>query len=148
VRQRIHGARTPAGPRAHQPDIVWDFKKAWEAKDIDALIRLLDPDAVMTTDSDGQVAAALRPVEGRETLGRYAFGIANKVSEVTILERNVNGMPGLVVQQAGATVTVLAFTVTGNWITPSWAVRNPEKLRSWSPPGEVPLTGMRRDPHR
>ena len=63
VRQRIHGARTLQVPRAHQADIVRDFKKAWKAKDIDALIRLLDPDAVMTTDSGGQVAAALRPQE-------------------------------------------------------------------------------------
>jgi hypothetical protein len=26
---------------------------------------------------------------------------------------------------------VVAFTVTGNRITRVWAVRNPEKLRSW-----------------
>ena len=139
ARQRIHAARPPAGPRAHQADIVRDFKQAWEAKDINALIRLLDPDAVMTTDSGGLVAAALRPIEGREKLARYAFGLAGKVSDVTILERNVNGQPGLVVQQGGATVTVLAFTVTASRITRIWAVRNPEKLRSWSAEGQVPL---------
>ena len=50
---------------------------------------------------------------------------------MTILERNVNGQPGLVVQQADAAVSVVAFTVTGNRITHIWAVRNPEKLRSW-----------------
>ena len=148
ARQRIHAARPPAGPRAHQADIVRDFKQAWEAKDINALIRLLDPDAVMTADGGGLVAAALRPIEGREKLARYAFGIADKVSGVTILERSVNGQPGLVVQQAGATVTVLAFTVTASRITHIWAVRNPDKLRSWSAEGQVPLTGMRRDHHR
>ncbi|MGH3193312.1 MAG: RNA polymerase sigma factor SigJ, partial [Streptosporangiaceae bacterium] len=132
ARQRIHASRAPAGPRAHQAGIVRDFKQAWEAQDISALIRLLDPDAVMTSDGGGLAAAALRPVEGREKLARYAFGLADKVSDVTILERNVNGQPGLVVQQAGATVTVLAFTVTASRITHIWAVRNPEKLRSWS----------------
>jgi len=131
ARHRIHAARTPAGPRAHQAGIVRDFKQAWEAKDIDALIRLLDPNAIMTADGGGLTAAALRPVEGREKVARYALGIAGKVTDVTILERNVNGQPGLVVQQAGATVTVVAFTVTGNRITHIWAVRNPEKLRSW-----------------
>ena len=80
---------------------------------------------------------------GREKLARYAVGVADKVADVTILERNVNGQPGLVVQQAGATVTVPAFTVTGHRITRIWAVRNPEKLRSWSTQGRVPLTGMR-----
>ena len=143
ARQRIHAARPPAGPGAHEAGVVRDFKQAWEAKDINALIRLLDPDAVMTTDGGGVVAAALHPIEGREKLARYAFGIADRVSDVTILERTVNGQPGLVVQQAGATVTVLAFTVTGNRITRIWAVRNPEKLRSWPAERQVPLTGMR-----
>jgi RNA polymerase sigma factor (sigma-70 family) len=144
ARQRIQAARPPAGPRAQQADIVRDFKQAWEAKDISALIRLLDPDVVMTSDGGGQVASAPRPIEGREKLARYAFGIADKVSDVTILERNVNGQPGLVVQQGGATVTVLAFTVTANRITRIWAVRNPEKLRSWPAEGRVRPTDVRR----
>jgi RNA polymerase sigma factor (sigma-70 family) len=148
ARQRIHAARPPAGPSAHQAVIVRDFKQAWEAGDISALVRLLDPDAVMTTDGGGRVAAALRPIEGREKLARYAFGMAAKVSGMTILERNVNGQPGLVVQQDGATVTVLAFTVTAGRITRIWAVRNPEKLRSWSTEGQLPLTDPRRRDRR
>jgi DNA-directed RNA polymerase specialized sigma24 family protein len=143
ARHRVHAARTPAGPRAHQAGMVRDFKQAWEAKDIDALIRLLDPDAVMTADSGGLAKAALRPIEGREQVARYALGIADKVADLTILERNVNGQPGLVVQQAGATVTVVAFTVTGNRITHIWAVRNPEKLQSWSTERQLPRTDMR-----
>ena len=148
ARHRIHAARTPAGPRAHQADIVRDFRQAWEANDIDGIIRLLDPDAMMTADGGGLAPAALRPIEGREKIARYAFGIAGKVAGMTVLERNVNGQPGLVVQQAGATVTVLAFTVTGNRITHIWAVRNPEKLRSWSTERRVPLTDMRRGHQR
>ena len=132
ARQRIHAARPPAGPGAHQAEVVRDFKQAWEAKDINALIRLLDPDAVMTTDGGGVVAAALRPIEGREKLARYAFGVAGKVSDVTILERMVNGQPGLVAQQDGVTVTVFAFEVAGDRIRHIWAVRNPEKLRPWT----------------
>jgi RNA polymerase sigma factor (sigma-70 family) len=131
ARHRIDRSRAPAGPRPHEADVVRDFKQAWEAKDIDALIRLLDPDAVMTADSGGLAKAALRPIEGREQVARYALGIAAKVADLTILERNVNGQPGLVVQQAGATVTVVAFAVAGNRITHVWAVRSPEKLRSW-----------------
>jgi RNA polymerase sigma-70 factor (ECF subfamily) len=131
ARRRIHAARPPAGPGARHAEVVRDFKQAWEAKDINALIRLLDPDAVMTIDGGGVVAAALRPIEGREKLARYGFGVVGKVSDITILERTVNGQPGLVVQQGGATVTVLAFAVTAGRITHIWAVRNPEKLRSW-----------------
>jgi hypothetical protein len=128
------------GPRAHQADIVRDFKQAWEAKDIGALIRLLDPDAVMTADGGGLATAALRPIQGRENVARYALGIADKTADVTILERNVNGQPGLVVQQADATVSVVAFTVTSNRISHIWAVRNPEKLRSWPTVPEITVS--------
>ena len=102
----------------------------------------------VTTDGGGLVAAALRPIQGREKVARYALGIADKVAGVTILERNVNGQPGLVVQQAGATVTVVAFTVTSNLITHIWSVRNPEKLRSWSTESQMPRTDPRRGHRR
>ena len=51
---------------------------------------------------------------------------------VTILERTVNGEPGLVAQLDGATVTVFAFDIAGDRIKRIWAVRNPEKLRIWT----------------
>jgi RNA polymerase sigma-70 factor (ECF subfamily) len=50
----------------------------------------------------------------------------------TILERTVNGQPGLVVQEDGLTVTVMAFDVAGDRIKRIWSVRNPEKLRPWT----------------
>jgi hypothetical protein len=131
ARHRIDRSRAPAGPRAHEAGIVRDFKQAWGAKDIDALVQLLDPGVMMTTDSGGLAKAALRAIECRDQVARYALGIADKVPDLTILERNVNGQPGLVIQQAGATVTVVAFAVTGNRITHVWGIRNPEKLRSW-----------------
>jgi RNA polymerase sigma factor (sigma-70 family) len=147
ARHRIDRSRAPAGPSAHEADVVRDFKQAWEAKNIDALIQLLDPDVIMTADGGGLAKTALRPIEGCEQVVRYALGIADKVADLTILERNVNGQPGLVVLQAGATVTVVAFAVTGSRITHVWAVRNPEKLRSW-PTGQVPPTDTRRGHRR
>ena len=52
--------------------------------------------------------------------------------DLTILERTVNGQPGLVAQQDGVTVTVFAFDIAGDRIKHIWAVRNPEKLRPWT----------------
>jgi RNA polymerase sigma-70 factor (ECF subfamily) len=54
------------------------------------------------------------------------------ISGMTLLERTVNGQPGLVARQDGRTVTVFAFDVTGDRITRIWVVRNPEKLRQWA----------------
>jgi hypothetical protein len=51
---------------------------------------------------------------------------------VTILERTVNGQPGLVAQLDGVTATVFAFDLADDRIKHIWAVRNPEKLRPWT----------------
>src|SRR6202142_3059377 len=45
ARRRIRASQAPAPPAARQAGIVRGFKAAWEAKDIDALIGLLDPHA-------------------------------------------------------------------------------------------------------
>ena len=126
---RLAGSRGPGSPAGR---LVRDFKQAWEARDIGALIGLLDPGATMTADGGGLVSAALRPIEGGEQIARYLAGIAGRAPSLTILERTVNGQPGLVTQQDGVTVTVLAFDVTAARITHIWAVRNPDKLRPWT----------------
>jgi RNA polymerase sigma-70 factor (ECF subfamily) len=132
ARRRIRASQAPATPAAQRADIVRGFKQAWEAKDIDALIGLLDPDATVIADGGGLVAAQLRPVEGSEQVARLAVDIASRVPNLMLLERTVNGQPGLVVQQDGATVAVMAFDVAGDRIKHIWAIRNPEKLRPWT----------------
>jgi RNA polymerase sigma factor (sigma-70 family) len=132
ARRRIRASQAPATPTAQQADIVRDFKQAWEAKDIGALIGLLDPDATAIADGGGLVSAELRPIEGGEQIARVCVDIASWVPNLTLLERTVNGQPGLVAQQAGITVTVFAFDIAGDRIKHIWAVRNPEKLRPWT----------------
>jgi RNA polymerase sigma factor (sigma-70 family) len=133
ARRRIRVSPASATPAAQQADVVRDFKQAWEAKDIGALVGLLDPGATVTADGGGFVAAALRPVEGSEQIARYLVEIVGLVpTDLTLLERTVNGQPGLVAQHDGVTVTVMAFEVAGDRIRRIWAVRNPEKLRPWT----------------
>jgi RNA polymerase sigma factor (sigma-70 family) len=131
ARRRVCAARAPAAPPARQARLVRDFKKAWEAGNINALIDLLDPDATVTADGGGLVTAALRPVEGAEPVARFYAGIMGLALDVTVLERTVNGRPGLVARLDGV-VTVFAFGVAGDRIKHIWAVRNPEKLRPWT----------------
>ena len=120
-------------PTARQAALVRDFKKAWEARDINALISLLDPGATAIADGGGLATAALSPIEGGEQIARYIVDLAARASgNVTILERTVNGQPGLVAQQDGVTVTVFAFDVVDERIKHIWAVRNPDKLRPWT----------------
>ncbi|MFI6848298.1 RNA polymerase sigma factor SigJ [Kitasatospora sp. NBC_00085] len=135
ARRRVRAAQAPPGPAAGQAGLVRHFKEAWEARDIEALVGLLDPEATMVADGGGLVGAVLRPVEGSERIAQYLIHIAGKAPGLTLLERTVNGRPGLVAQVAGVTVTVAAFSLTGGRMSSIWAVRNPEKLRSWTEHG-------------
>lgn len=132
ARRRIRAARASTAPAGLRAGLVRDFKQAWEAKDIGALVGLLDPDATMVADGGGQAGTALRPIEGGERIARYVIAIADLVPGLTILERTVNGQPGLVAQRDGVTVTVAAFDASGDRIRQIWVVRNPEKLWPWT----------------
>ena len=133
ARRRVRASQAPAAPAARQADIIRAFKQAWEAKDIDALIGLLDPGATATADGGGLATSFLRPIEGAEQIARAWVEIANRaVGTMTFTERTVNGQPGLVAQQDGRTVTVFAFDVAGDRIRHIWVVRNPDKLRPWA----------------
>ncbi|AJF66668.1 RNA polymerase sigma factor SigJ [Streptomyces vietnamensis] len=133
ARRRVRTAQSPAAPSAAgQADIVRRFKAAWEAKDIDALVGLLDPDAVATADGGGLAVTHPRPLVGAERIARGYAEIGRLAGDrTTFVERTVNGLPGLVAWQDGVLVTVYAFETTGDRIRRIWAVRNPEKLRPW-----------------
>jgi RNA polymerase sigma-70 factor (ECF subfamily) len=131
ARRRIHAAQAPAPPTGRQADIVRDFKQAWEAADIEALVGLLDPGATAIGDGGGLVSAALHPIEGGERIAHYFADLAGRSAGTTLLERTVNGQPGLVAELDGAVVSVIAFDIAGDRIKHIWAVLNPEKLRPW-----------------
>jgi RNA polymerase sigma-70 factor (ECF subfamily) len=130
ARRRVRESQ--GAPSAQAAEVVEEFKRAWEAKDIGALIGILDPDATAIADSGGLAPAHLRPLEGGERIARTYVGFADTVSNMTLLPRLVNGQPGLVAQVDGVTVTVFAFDIADGRIKRIWAVRNPEKLRNWT----------------
>ncbi|PZF79493.1 RNA polymerase sigma factor SigJ [Jiangella anatolica] len=135
ARRRLRAGRPatpPATPPGRRADLVREFRVAWEAKDIAALVGLLDPHAVATADGGGLATAHLEPLTGGEPIAHVLVEIAAAGPGLTFLERTVNGQPGLVLQEDGVTGTVLAFDVDGDRITRIWAVRNPQKLRPWT----------------
>ncbi|MFD3419660.1 RNA polymerase sigma factor SigJ [Streptomyces decoyicus] len=134
ARRRVSVARGPVTATG-QADVVRQVKEAWETKDIAALVGLLNPAAVMTADGGGMVGTVLRPVEGGTRIAQYMVAIADKAPGLELLERSVNGVPGLVAQRAGVVMTVASFDVSDGRVTRIWAVRNPQKLRPWAREG-------------
>jgi len=130
-RRRVRASRAASPSAAPNGDVVRAFRLAWEAKDIEGLIGLLDPAATATADGGGVVTAVRRPITGGERIARYAVESTSWIPALTIAETTVNGRPGLVARRDGIVVAVLAFDVAGDVIRHIWAVRNPEKLRRW-----------------
>jgi RNA polymerase sigma-70 factor, ECF subfamily len=94
---------------------------------------MLDPGAILTGDGGGLVGAAPHPIEGGERVARFAANLARTAPcNVRLLERTVNGQPGLVKQEDGVTLAVYAFEIAGDQITRIWAILNPGKLRPWA----------------
>jgi RNA polymerase sigma factor (sigma-70 family) len=132
ARRRISDAQVPAPPTARRAELVRQFKEAWEATDIAALVNLLDPDVTAVADGGGIVIAALEPVHGGAKVAQYFTGLPIVDYGRTLVERTVNGQPGLVIEYEGLTETVIAFDIADDRITNIWAIRNPEKLRPWT----------------
>ncbi|SFF85506.1 RNA polymerase sigma-70 factor, ECF subfamily [Actinopolymorpha cephalotaxi] len=133
ARRRVRTSQAPPTPAARQAGIVREFSRAWQAKDVDALIGLLDPDATLVADSGGFAPAALHPIEGGELIARLLADLAGRApGNVTFAQQVVNGQPGLVAREDGVTITVYAFEIVADRIRHIWAVRNPEKLRPWT----------------
>ncbi|AUH39399.1 RNA polymerase sigma factor SigJ [Streptomyces sp. CMB-StM0423] len=131
ARRRVRTAQRPAAAE-HHAALVREFRRAWAAKDIGALVGLLDPAAVSTPDSGGLVPAVLRPIVGSEAIARGLAEVREQQPGIELLERTVNGQPGLMARLDGVPVSVLAFDVADGRITRIWAMRNPEKLRAWT----------------
>ncbi|MEV0248568.1 RNA polymerase sigma factor SigJ [Nocardia sp. NPDC050712] len=130
ARRRVDTARPL--PSTRPAELIRDFKTAWETRDITALTRLLDPAAIATADSGGLAPAFRDPIIGGARIVAAWLEIAARGPRVTLLERVVNGQPGLVARLGDAIVSVYAFEIAQDRISRIWVIRNPEKLRAWT----------------
>ena len=134
ARRRVRDARPGAAPTVPRADVVHDFKQAWQAKDVAALVNLLDPTVVAVADGGGRVTASPEPVTGSEQVTRFLIllaELAERAGGLDLVERTVNGQPGLVAFDRGVVVAVYAFEIAADRIHRLWVVRNPEKLQAW-----------------
>jgi RNA polymerase sigma-70 factor (TIGR02957 family) len=127
-RARAHvAARRPRGAvsAAEIRGALEAFQRAVETGDLQRLLDILAPDAVLLGDGGGVVQAALAPVVGAglvaQVLGRIAAAVALQPAQV-------NGYPALILRLNGKIDTVMAVRIDDGLITGLYAVRNPGKL--------------------
>jgi len=134
ARSRLRSARRTDVPYQRRASIVRDFRRAWQAQDLDALVRLLDPSVVATADGGGLAQASLVPIEGSEQVAAFLVMLASMAHRLDLRERTVNGQPGLVAFDGHTVLAVYAFELHLDRIYRIWAIRNPEKLGPWRAP--------------
>jgi RNA polymerase sigma-70 factor, ECF subfamily len=132
ARRHVAGTRPrqPGTPQ-EQARLVRAFAAAAGDGDIDGLLGVLDPGVVMRSDGGGRAKAARKPLVGADRVSRALTALARtSLADVELSFVDVNGLPGLLVSNAGTgAISVVAFTVDGGQITSIHIQRNPDKLR-------------------
>jgi RNA polymerase sigma-70 factor (ECF subfamily) len=131
--RRIVAEHAPPPPvRAGQEAVLARFADAIARADLDALVAVLHPDAVLINDSGGRVRAARREVVGADKVARLLLGLMARYGPDAMLDIRpvlVNGEPGVFVPAAnGMPASVSVFVVRDDRIVALHGVLNPEKL--------------------
>ena len=131
AKKHIHSGRPRFTPSPQeQQQLVGKLFAAMQVGDSDAFAALLAEDVELRSDGGGKAAAAIRPLQGRETVMRFLLGLYSRRPPNTTAELSeVNSAPALVVRVDGKVDNVMSFEINGVSISAIRIVRNPEKLR-------------------
>jgi RNA polymerase sigma-70 factor (TIGR02957 family) len=140
VRQLYRRARQRLGEprRRFQPDraqwrrLVDRFLTAAQAGDVAGLVEILTDNVTSTADGGGKVAAARRPILGRDRTAYYlarAFGRGTAQLHLRLDVAEVNGGPAALAFDGGTLFGVVCFEIVGDQIAALRMVANPDKLR-------------------
>ncbi|WP_280495162.1 hypothetical protein [Nocardia farcinica] len=150
LRQIAHRARKHVEARrpreavsaSRTREVLEQFQRAIETRDLSGLLELLAPEVVLVGDGGGVKQAVLRPILGARKVATLFLGGLRKVpGALTLGLTHVNGSPALVVYLDGELDGVMAVDHDGAHITGMYYVRNPHKLTHLG--AETPLTVSR-----
>jgi RNA polymerase sigma-70 factor (TIGR02957 family) len=140
ARQVYRRARQRLGePRQRfQPDVAqWRrlvdrFFTAARAGDVAGLVEILTDDATSTADGGGKVAAARRPISGRDRMANYVARVFSRnIAELGLRldVAEVNGEPAMLAFDGETLAGVLCFEITADRIAALRVLANPDKLQ-------------------
>ncbi|MGI5501982.1 sigma-70 family RNA polymerase sigma factor [Lentzea sp. CA-135723] len=120
----------PRAALAEQQEVLEKFMRAMASGDLDGVLALLHPDAVMIGDGGGKVRTAVNTVSGADKVARFFLGLVQKYGFPEAQRPMfVNGELGVVMPAYGdVTARVTTFTVHEGKIAAVYDIANPDKL--------------------
>lgn len=132
ARRRLGDERPRFDPDPRQrSDLAARFLDAARGGDMDGLVALLAPDAVLVGDGGGKARSIPRPMAGADRVARALAGFYRTGLElgVTLEPVFVNGQPGFrSIDADGRIINVASVDVEGGRIRRVHSITNPDKL--------------------
>ena len=139
ARRRVRGSPAPSDAgRARQSELVEAFLRAARAGDIEGLLAVLDPDAVLRIDGAARMAGggadavdAVREVRGASVWARQLVALTRgvQVAPEFVQTALVDGSVGVIVAPGGKLSRILTFTFTDARITRLEIIGDPARFR-------------------
>ena len=135
ARRRVRGspAASDAG-KARQREVVEAFLRAARAGDLEGLLAVLDPDAVIRIDGAARIAGGAadaadtpRELRGTSTWAKQLIAMSRGLRFVQ--PALINGSVGLILATGGKLSRVLTFTFTNAKIARLEVIGDPDRLR-------------------
>jgi RNA polymerase sigma factor (sigma-70 family) len=133
-RRRVRGSPAPSNAdRARQREMVEAFLRAARAGDVDGLLAVLDPDAVVRIDAAARIDAPpaevgkAREVRGASTWVRQFIALSRGLRFVE--PALINGSAGLILAPRGKLSRVLIFSFANARVTRVEVIADPARLR-------------------
>jgi len=150
ARRRIADGRPRFDPDPRERRrLVARFLDAAREGDMDGLVALLAPDAVMVGDGGGKARSIPAPMHGAAKIARALVSFYGQIEEwgVTLEPVLVNGQPGFrTMAPDGRLVNVVSIDVEGGTVKRLHSVLNPDKLGHLGPLSDLGLRPVRTTP--
>jgi RNA polymerase sigma factor (sigma-70 family) len=134
ARRRVRGAPAPSDAgRARQGEVVEAFLRAARAGDLEGLLAVLDPDAVVRIDAAARIdappsdAGTAREVRGASTWAKQFLALSRGLRFVQ--PALINGSVGLIFAPRGKLSRALTFAFTNAKVTRVEVIGDPARLR-------------------
>jgi RNA polymerase sigma-70 factor (ECF subfamily) len=127
-----HRIETETGPNRFEPDLAEQqlvaqrFIAVCAGGDVDALVELLDPDAVGDADLGPGVPHTI--VHGRAEIAPNLLRFLGPQAKVTLVSQPINGNPGVLAFRGHKLVTMLSLKLRDGLIYDLHSIVDPDKL--------------------